>query len=66
VTWVHCNYALLKDHKKGKAKNKRYCGDQVMENTLTKIFYFTPFILNDQILQFHILINNVNLWDPKE
>jgi hypothetical protein len=36
----------------------------MMENTLKK--YLTPFIFYDQILQLHIVINNVHLWDPKK
>jgi len=63
VTCVHANHALLRVHRK---RNKqKILGVQEMENMLTKLFYARQLVY-DQILQHHVVINIVNLWDPIE
>jgi hypothetical protein len=46
-------------------KEIKKSGFQEMENMLTKLFYARQ-LLYDQILQLHVIINFVNLWDPIE
>jgi hypothetical protein len=46
-------------------KEKKICGIQEMENMVTKLFYARQ-LLYDQILQLHVVINIVKVWDPIE